>query len=90
MSESSRRVYRIKLTGEERDAFEEVAKGKRGKLNIARWKVQRATAMLKCHESEGGSAWADRNRRQRGINWQFTNEKARLKLRRLYPKIELW
>ena len=36
------------------------------------------------------NAWyADRNQRQKGINWQFTNQKARLKLKRLYPKIEL-
>ena len=35
-------------------------------------------------------AWyADPNQRQKGINWQFTNPKARLKLKRLYPKIEL-
>ena len=35
-------------------------------------------------------AWyADRNQRQKGINWRFTNPKARLKLKRLYPKIEL-
>jgi len=35
-------------------------------------------------------AWkVDRNKRQKGIDWQFTNEKARVKLKRLYPKIEL-
>ena len=26
-----------------------------------------------------------RNSRQKGVNWQFTNEKARIKLKRLYP-----
>lgn len=31
----------------------------------------------------------DRNNRQKGIDWQFTNDKARTKLKRLYPKIEL-
>lgn len=59
MSKSNRKVYRIKLTAEERETFVEVAKGKRGKLNIAKWKVQRATAMLKCDESEGMPCWAD-------------------------------
>lgn len=50
MSNSNRKVYRIKLTAEGRRAFGEVAKGMRGKLNIAKWKVQRATAVLKCDE----------------------------------------
>jgi len=59
MSNSNRKIYRIKLTAEERELFGKVAKGKRGKLNIAKWKVQRATAMLKCDESEGGPAWCD-------------------------------
>ena len=31
----------------------------------------------------------DRNRKQRGINWQFTTTNARIKLRRLYPIINL-
>jgi hypothetical protein len=31
----------------------------------------------------------DRNKRQKGIDWQFTNDKARTKLKRLYPQIEL-
>lgn len=36
------------------------------------------------------SAWeSDRNTRQKGINWRFTTDKARIKLKRLYPKIEL-
>ena len=35
-------------------------------------------------------AWEqDRNNRQKGINWRFTTEKARVKLKHLYPKIEL-
>ncbi len=34
------------------------------------------------------AAWARRtNAKQRAIDWQFTIEKARIKLRRLYPKI---
>lgn len=56
---SNRKIYRIKLTVEERDRFTQVAKGKRGKLKIAAWKVQRANAMLKCDESEYGPSWPD-------------------------------
>ena len=33
------------------------------------------------------AAWATRtNAKQRAVNWQFTIEKARVKLKRLYPK----
>jgi hypothetical protein len=33
-------------------------------------------------------AWANgRNRRQTGVDWQFTTDNARVKLKRLYPKI---
>lgn len=39
--------------------------------------------------SERATAWADeRNRRQIGVNWQFTTADARTRLKRLYPKIE--
>lgn len=35
-------------------------------------------------------AWAERrNAAQIGVDWQFTNEDARTKLKRLYPKIEM-
>lgn len=35
-------------------------------------------------------AWADRrNKEQCGVDWQFTVDNARTKLKRLYPKIEL-
>ena len=56
---SNRKIYRIKLTEKEREIFAKVSKGKRGKLNIAAWKVQRANSMLKCDESEAGPAWSD-------------------------------
>lgn len=56
---SNRKIYRIKLTDEERDVFRKIIKGKRGRMKIAAWKVQRANAMLKCDESEGGPAWPD-------------------------------
>lgn len=58
---SNRKVYRVKLSADERAQFEEVAKGKRGKLNIAAWKVQRAGAMLMCDEGEFGPAWRDQD-----------------------------
>jgi hypothetical protein len=32
---------------------------------------------------------ADRNNRVRGIDWQFTTADARIKLRRLYPRVQL-
>ena len=32
---------------------------------------------------------SDRNNRQKGISWRFTTEDARIKLKRLYPKVEL-
>ena len=43
---SNRKIYRIKLTKEERDTLAKVANGKRGKLKIAAWKVQRANGDL--------------------------------------------
>ena len=37
---------------------------------------------------EEAKAWQeDRNNKEATINWQFTNEKARIKLKRLYPTI---
>ena len=34
-------------------------------------------------------AWAKKtNKAQRGVNWQFSIEKARHKLKAIYPKIE--
>ncbi len=56
---SNRKIYRIKLTEEERTSFKNIAKGKRGRMNIAAWKVRRANAMLMCDESEDGPAWPD-------------------------------
>ncbi len=56
---SNRKIYRVKLSADERKEFELVAKGKRGQLKIAAWKVQRANAMLMCDEGELGPAWRD-------------------------------
>jgi hypothetical protein len=39
---------------------------------------------------EEARTWAsERNQRQIGVEWQFTTENARTKLKRLYPKIKL-
>lgn len=36
------------------------------------------------------SAWdRQRNEQQKGVDWQFTTDDARIKLRRLYPQIQL-
>ncbi len=36
------------------------------------------------------TAWqVDRNERQTGINWQFSTDEARIRLKRLYPNIEM-
>lgn len=56
---ANHKVFRIRLTDEERSAFKEIIKGKRGRVKIAAWKVQRANAMLMCDESKYGPAWAD-------------------------------
>jgi len=35
------------------------------------------------------TAWEhERNRSQTGVDWQFTAENARIKLKRLYPKVQ--
>ncbi|MBK5967396.1 hypothetical protein Thiosp_02295 [Thiorhodovibrio litoralis] len=40
-----------------------------------------------CRET---TAWADqRNEAQIGVEWQFTNDKARVKLKHLYPQVKL-
>ena len=52
--------YIIKLTEEERDQLEAVARGKKGKLKIAAWKVTRAKALLKVDRGEHGPAWTDK------------------------------
>jgi transposase len=51
--------YVINLSAEEREQLERIAMGVKGKLKIARWKVQRALVMLKCDQGEDGAAWTD-------------------------------
>ena len=93
----------LKLSAGEREQLSEVAKGTRGSRVVAQWKVVRAKALLGCDEGEHGPSrsdaeaavaarttpWArDRNRRQTGVDWQFTTDDARTRLRRLYPKVK--
>jgi hypothetical protein len=51
--------YTVKLTQEEREELERVAQGKKGKQNIAAWKVERAKVLLKCDQGEFGPKWTD-------------------------------
>jgi len=51
--------YTVKLTQEERKELERVAQGKKGKQNIAAWKVERAKVLLKCDQGEFGPKWTD-------------------------------
>lgn len=66
-------------------------------LNVAESELSVMTRQ--CFSDSGGdrmeverriTAWqAERNERQIGVDWQFTTADARIKLKRLYPKIEL-
>jgi hypothetical protein len=51
--------YIITLMEEEREQLEAVARGKKGRLKIAAWKVTRAKALLKIDRGEQGPAWTD-------------------------------
>ena len=48
---------------------------------------RRSGALTALHTAIG--AWSDKtNAKQRGVDWQFRIENARVKLQRLYPKIK--
>jgi len=51
----ARTKHRVKLTMDERQALEQLARHGRS----AGWKLRRAQALLKCDEGEGGPAWPD-------------------------------
>lgn len=51
--------YIVKLTPEERTELERIAVGKKGKQNIATWKVVRAKVLLKCDQGPLGAKWTD-------------------------------
>ena len=50
----------LKLLAEEREELEEVAKGRRGNRRVARWKMERARALLLCDQGDSGSGGTDR------------------------------
>ena len=54
------RKYTVKLTAEERTQLQAVAKGRKGKMAIAAWKVTHAKALLHADRGEFGPAWADK------------------------------
>ena len=66
-------------------------------LNMAEPELSVMTRQCLCERigsqdevSRRTAAWeSDRNTRQTGINWHFTTEDARIKLKHLYPKIEM-
>jgi hypothetical protein len=63
-----------------------VAEGERSCLT-SQWLSDRRIGDLATLQSEI-EAWAERtNAKQRAVDWQFTIDKARVKLKRLYPKI---
>lgn len=51
--------YIVKLTEEERADLDRIAVGKKGKQNIAAWKVVRAKVLLKCDQGQFGPQWTD-------------------------------
>ena len=54
---------------------------------LTRQCLDRRIAELRVVQSEA-AAWAtERNRKQVGVDWQFTTADARIKLKRIYPKI---
>jgi Homeodomain-like domain len=59
MEDPSMKKYTVKLTQEEREELKRVAHGKKGKQNIAAWKVVRAKVLLKCDQGAWGPKWAD-------------------------------
>src|SRR5262249_24035372 len=59
MEDPSMKKYTVKLTQEEREELGRVAHGKKGKQNIAAWKVLRAKVLLKCDQGAGGPKWTD-------------------------------
>ena len=60
-------------------------------LNVLNYKCfgQRMESIDKVRDE--AEAWENaRNGNDKKINWQFTSEKARIKLKRLYPSYDRW
>ena len=57
-----RKRHVLKLLAEEREELEEVAKGRKGNRRVARWKTERARALLLCDLEDGPLAVLRRKR----------------------------
>ena len=79
------------------DRFEFIHTPKHGSwLNVAECELSCLTSQCLSNRRIGDlatlqseiAAWAERtNAKQRAVDWQFTIDKARVRLKRLYPKI---
>ena len=54
---------------------------------LSRQCLNRRIGTMETIKSEVEKWQRDRNNKEASINWRFTNEKARIKLKRLYPKL---
>ena len=90
-----RKIYIVTLTSEERATLRElISSGK-----AAARKISHARILLKADSSEPSQGWNDaaigqawqviRNNAKAKVNWRFTTKDARIKLKRLYPSIEV-
>lgn len=74
------RKLRIVLTKKQRSSLERtVRKGTSGAMEI-----RRANVLLLVDES------GDRNKRQKGVGWQFSVGDARTRVKHLYPTIKIY
>jgi hypothetical protein len=82
-------VLIVRPDAEERERLERLA----GTGKAAAYKIRHANILLAVDESKQGaklSCWEDdRNNRSKRIDWQFKTSDARIKLRRLYPQIQM-
>ena len=92
--------YIVHLSDEERQHLNDIIK--RGKT--AAHRIRHAHIVLKTDAD--GPAWTDeaiakalcvhvtwglqRNEQQKGVDWHFTTNDARIRLKRLYPVIQTW
>ena len=51
--------------------------------------LDRRIADMATLQQEAKAWYRKRNANQKGVDWQFTTEKARIKLKRLYPQIQM-
>lgn len=56
---------------------------------LTRQCLDRRLANITTLRTEARAWYRERNRRQKSVDWQFTTETARIKLKRLYPQIQM-